>query len=152
MPLDSFEYIVRPYTTPSPHGGIIIPSTPSGSRERATITWGAKSTMPDVQGVNFNTICCKDNLTEKDRKSNTKRIFQNGDESSPNWVDVERPYELNLDKKEHNHCQSPLEEISGVAQEVSATLAEFDDLVHSGTTAPADKNCSQNWKFKNGAQ
>ena len=96
-------------------------------------------------------VCCKENLDELDRKSKTKRIFQNGDESSENWVDVERPESLRLRKKDQNKCGDDWNLISGVAQEVSAALDEFAAAIHEGTTAIGGdpKNCAVKWNFKN---
>jgi hypothetical protein len=104
MPLDALEYVVRPYTTPDAHGRIIIPSSPRGTREKATLTWGGGALTPPARkevsdGVNFEVVCCKENLKENSRKSDKKRIFQNGDESSANWVDVATPDSLRLKKR-----------------------------------------------------
>jgi hypothetical protein len=150
MPFDALEYVVRPYATPNAHGAIIIPSTPRDSRQRATLTWGKPTTMPPVEntGVNFDVLCCKDDLTELSRESDKKRIFQNGDESSENWVDVERPNMLKLNKKEKNTCGDNWDAISGVAQQVDSTLAEWQNLI-SSVTGTSDKNCGEQWHFKN---
>jgi hypothetical protein len=40
-----FEYAVRPFQSNDPHGRIIIPSAPAGLDQRATLTWGAKTTV-----------------------------------------------------------------------------------------------------------
>jgi hypothetical protein len=149
VPFDALEYAVRPFTTPNAQGTVIIPSTPRGSRQKATLKWGVPVTIPPVQtGVNFNVVCCKDNLTEKDRKVEPLRVYQGGDQKSPNYIDWERPLSMNLDKKESNTCGDNWEDISWVAQEVSADLAAFSDAIHSGTAATPDKNCGQGWKFK----
>jgi hypothetical protein len=144
---DALEYVVRPYTAPSPHGGTVIPSTPRGSRQKATLTWGVPTTMPEVSGMNFNVVCCKDTLTEQNRESDTVRVYQNNDKNSPNWTDWERPNTLNLDKKESNTCGDNWDDISGVAQQVNADLAQWDSLMQQVTGAPT--NCGQSWHFKN---
>jgi hypothetical protein len=149
MPLDSLEYAVRPYVAPNAQGAVIIPSTPRGSREKATLKWGASATIPPVEtGVNFNVVCCKDNLTEKDRKTEKIRVYQGGDEKSPNYIDYERPLSMNLTKKESNTCGDNWDQISGVAAAVDASLDAFSAEIHSGTAATPDKNCGQGWHFK----
>lgn len=148
---DSLEYIVRPYQTPSPHGVLIIPSTPGGSRQPATLTWGAPGTMPEVnevnEGVAFEVVCCQESIGEQSRTSETKRITQEG--NPDNWVDVRRPISVKLKKKEDNKCGG-VSDISIAAQEVNATLGEFEEAINSGTHAPIEKkNCAVTWKFKN---
>jgi hypothetical protein len=155
MPLDALEYVVRPYTTPNAHGSIIIPSTPRGTQERATLTWGKDSaiTVPTPKevsdGVNFEVVCCQEQLNELDRKSDQKRVFQRGDEDSENWVDVERPKSLRLKKKEKNKCFGPgLTDTSDVAQQINAVNADFEYALNSGVTS-THMRCSVNWTFKN---
>lgn len=148
---DAIEYIVRPYVTPDSYGNIIIPSTPRGSRDRATLTWGQPGNVApaktETDGVNFEVICCQEALQENTRTSKTKRIFQNGDEDSENWVDVERPQTLKLKKKEHNKCGDDWDAFSGVGQEISSALAEFAANISSLVTR--DKNCAVSWAFVN---
>lgn len=57
MPDGNFEYFVRPFQTPWP-GAKVIPSTPRDTREKATITWGAKANMPAIVGKSVNVKCC----------------------------------------------------------------------------------------------
>jgi hypothetical protein len=155
---DSLEYVVRPFTTPNAHGQIIIPATPRGSRERATLTWGATSaiTIPepvevegDAEGVNFEVVCCKEQLNELDRESDQERVFQNGDVGSSNWVDVLRPRSVRLKKKEKNSCLgTSLIETSDVTQQVNDVLGMYESAFNSGTTKKPS-NCSVSWGFKN---
>jgi hypothetical protein len=150
MPFDALEYIVRPYQTPDALGRIIIPSAPRGSPERATITWGGPADMPQrtevSDGVNFEVVCCQEDLTESSRESNDVQIPIQED---ANYVTVSRPTSLKLKKKELNKCGDNWDQISGVAQEVNAALEEFSDAIHSGTVSKSSKNCSVGWKFKN---
>jgi hypothetical protein len=155
MPFDALEYVVRPYTTPNAHGSIIIPSTPRGTRERATLTWGKDSaiTIPTPvevsDGVNFDVVCCKEALNELDRESDPERVYQNGDVNSFNWVDVLRPKSLRLKKKEKNSCFGPgLSETSDVAQQINDTNSQWEYALNSGT-ASTQTNCSVSWGFKN---
>jgi hypothetical protein len=147
---DSIEYIVRPHQTPNIYGSIIIPSTPSPGRERATIMWGGAGTMPEIkdtnENVNFDTVCCQEHLDELDRTSERTKVFNDAGD----WIEVERPTTLRLKKKDQNHCLSgPAVENSGILQAVSDALDEFADQIHQGTTATGGGNCSVGWKFKN---
>src|SRR4029077_17165672 len=99
--MPSLEYVVRPYQSPNSHGGVIIPSTPTGTRKRATLTWGASTTMPIPDG-GMHVESWSENLKETKRTSKKIRVFQNDDQSSSNWVDVERPETLNLSKHDKN--------------------------------------------------
>ena len=148
MPLDALEYVVRPFTSTDAHGAIIIPSAPKGSREKATLTWGQPISVPEIQtGINFNVVCCKDALNEHERTTESVRVYQDGDENSPNYIDYDRPLTMNLEKKESNTCGDNLDDISMVAQEVHADIAMWENIMNSGTTA-RPKNCGQSWKFK----
>jgi hypothetical protein len=152
---DGLEYIVRPFTTPGPHGTTIIPSTPSGSRERATLTWGAAADMParsEIAGVNFEVVCCKESLSENDRKTEKIRVFQtleDGTISDTNWIDYERPISMRLKKAEENKCGDDWDQISGVAQSINTSLDQFSDDIHSGTVSKSAGNCATSWSFKN---
>jgi hypothetical protein len=89
------EYVVRPFQSPGAHGAIIIPWTPSGSRERATITWTAESTLPDAKFTGIAVTSKKEDGTETSRDSETVRITGNDPE---NWIDVSRANKLYIDK------------------------------------------------------
>jgi hypothetical protein len=146
VPLDALEYVVRPYTAPDAHGRIIIPSTPAGSRQRATLVWSASATpSPAVNAVNFNVVCCKDALEEQTRESDEVTIpIQDG----ASEIVVSRPNSMKLSKKESNTCGDNWDQISNVAQEVNADLAGWQSLMNQ-VTGTSDKNCGQTWKFHN---
>lgn len=148
MPLDSLEYVVRPYVAPNAQGNVIIPSTPSGSRERATITWGKPTTLPAVSsGVNFSVACCKDTLDEQQRTTETVRINITKTDVDAGYAEFERPTTVNLNKKEQNSCGDNWDDISGVAQAVDADLADWTTLMSQVTSSGT--NCGETWKFKN---
>jgi hypothetical protein len=90
------EYVVRPFQSPGAHGSIVIPSTPSGSRERATLQWSADATLPATafSGVDFH--CCKEDGAELKRDTETVRIYGNDPE---NWIDVARSNKLYMNKQ-----------------------------------------------------
>lgn len=144
--MPNLEYVVRPYQSPDAHGAIIIPSTPSGSRQRATITWGSKDVQAVNSGISIN--CCSESLSEQSRKSEKMRIFQNDDKNSPNWVDVERPHSLKLNKKDNNQCADDWAQMSSVAAGVQDALAEFADDIGPAPELPGS-GCGTTWIFKN---
>jgi hypothetical protein len=109
-----FEYFVRPFQSNDPHGRIIIPSAPGGLDQRATLTWGAKTTVnPSEQpgkGISVTTHwpdadpegCCTEKLTEKSRNTELIKIV---DTDEPrNWILVRRATQLSLDKEHKNGC------------------------------------------------
>jgi hypothetical protein len=89
------EYVVRPFQSPGAHGAIIIPSTPSGSRERATITWTAESTLPDAKFTGIAVTSKKEDGIETGRDSEMVRIIGNDPD---NFIDVVRANKLYIDK------------------------------------------------------
>jgi hypothetical protein len=144
--MPSLEYVVRPYQSPGPHGTIIIPSTPKGTRERATLTWGAKTELP-VPDTGVNVTCCSEGLKEKDRTSKKIRVFQNDDNTSANWVDVERPQTMNLSKTDKNDCISDWDQVSQLAADIRAELDA--DAADFGSPTVPEGNCGVTWTFKN---
>lgn len=147
--MPSLEYVVRPYQSPASHGGIIIPSTPTGSRQKATLTWGASTTLP-IPSTGVNVTCCSEGLKEKDRTSKKIRVFQNDDPSSTNYVDVERPETMNLSKTDKNDCISDWDQVSQLAADIRAELDQ--DAVDFGSPTVPQGNCGVSWSFKNEAQ
>jgi hypothetical protein len=145
--MPALEYVVRPYQSPDANGAVIIPSTPSGSRQSATLKWGATATIPEITGENFNMVCCKEASTEQDRTSDTVRVFQNGDSTSDNWVDLERAKTMDLQKKENNNCGDNWDDISGVSQQIDNILADFAGFFNKHTGNPS-QTCTQTWTFK----
>jgi hypothetical protein len=148
--MSSLEYLVRPYQSPVPHGSIIIPATPTGSHQRATITWGAKATMPtptDAGGTNV--VCYDERSDEMSRTSETQRITGQDGES---YVDVDRAKTVKLQKNEKKNCDNGLwNQMSGVAQGINGDLAQWaSDFAEFDATAPAGK-CHQTWNFANQA-
>ena len=145
----SLEYVVRPYQSPDAHGAIIIPSTPSGSRQAATLKWGAQCTVPDITGgMSFQVVCCKDQLGEQKRENYPpQRMYQNNDPTSANWVDYAPTKTMELTKKEKNSCGDNWDDISGVAQAIDSDLAGWQSLMDQ-VTGTSDKNCAQAWSFK----
>jgi hypothetical protein len=91
---NNFEKIVRPFETGSPFSARRLPPVPPleeqpSEPENAVKTWGKEhpgnyeTTLHYVYGWTKK-------YTETERKTSTTRVYQNNDESSSNYVDVER--------------------------------------------------------------
>lgn len=148
--MPSLEYIVRPYQSPNAHAAIIIPATPALSRERATLIWGATAEMPVPEtGNNVNVVCCTEALGEKARKSAPIRVYQDGDPNSATYVDIARPSEMQLLKKDTKQCfPDDWEQMSFAAASVSEVLSEWDDLLAPFDST--DEHCKVSWTFTYG--
>jgi hypothetical protein len=142
------EYIVRPYQSPQSHGTTVIPSTPSGTRERATLKWGTTATMP-TPAAGVNVECCAETQDEQSRIPIPIRIYQRGDPTSDNWVDVERPQKMTMKKKEQNTCNDNWDQVDYVASEINADLNQWAaDFAHNDAVQ-TPTNCGSTWTFKN---
>src|SRR5215831_5257500 len=133
------EYAVRPYQTPNSHGKIIIPSTPGSTTQRATITWGSKSTnVPEPElGKDFSVVCCSEELQEINRLGEYVRIQ---DQNNPdNWITVFRSRVLTHQKPKHNPCDSPLSQALGQSFGLDDSGDMTIDLGFAGTETLEDK-------------
>jgi hypothetical protein len=151
--MPNLEYVIRPYQSPTPFGTIIIPASPSFGRERATLTWGAtaQGTMPDAIPVpapkkpgTIQFECCNEQLDEQSRNNHTIRIIGNDGES---YIDVDRARSLDLKKNTHQHCDSPLEQDSVVAQGINSVLDAWSDEFAVLTAKPGD-DCNARWNLQ----
>jgi len=132
--MPSLEYIVRPFQSPGSLGGLIIPSTPQPTNERATLTWGAKAAVPAVTtGVGF-AGCCQEQNDETGRTTEPITIHDSAEPE--NYIVVNRASQLQWDRNTKNECAGDWDQFSGVGMEVTAALNQFWSDVHSGTAAP----------------
>lgn len=138
------EYAVRPYQTPNSQGKIIIPSTPSATAERATLTWGAQATMPTPTATGGVT-CCSDVLDEQSRTGEVVRIYGDAADGDQSYVDVFRSNTLKLSKKSADQCQGLFD------QYLSVEFAPFEDPNWQPDTGGemGDSNCTAQWKLNN---
>jgi hypothetical protein len=100
--MSNFEKIVRPFETGgSPFTSRKLPARQSAEDNQeptgtASRTWGANHpgdfNEATIQGFNGVEVKYK----EEARTTDVVRVFQNNDENSPNWVDVERITNLTL--------------------------------------------------------
>jgi len=106
-----FEYAVRPFQTPGAQGRIVVPSALSGFDQRATITWGNKTSLDSAgdKGISVTTHwpdfgegCCTEVSEQKSNEMDAIRIDNEG--TNGGSVTVQRARELNLDKTHDNRC------------------------------------------------
>jgi hypothetical protein len=145
-----FEYFVRPFQSPDSHGRIIIPSVPGGT-QRATLTWGAKTSIVPtslqhqvrfqyVHDPNDPVTCCTEQLDEQDRDTDTIKITSTSDPDA--WITVKRATQLRVDKKAANTCngQPPWEpQIDQSAQSVLDNMAT--EAAFMGVREPTVEKC-----------
>jgi len=132
--MPSLEYIVRPFQSPASLGAVIIPSTPSPTNERATLTWGAKAAVPAVTtGVGF-AGCCQESADESNIQYEPVSVTNLGPDGGS--VSFRRANAFDFDKTTKNECAGDWDQFSGVGMEVTAALDQFWQDVHSGTAAP----------------
>jgi hypothetical protein len=146
---DGFEYIVRPYQSPNANGTTIIPSTPTISAQRATLTWGSTAQMPIPEIASVSVACCTEALKEQSRLVQAIRIYQDGNPNSSSYVDIARPQQMTLQKKDTTQClPDDFDQISYVA----ASLTVFDEEMNA-LFAPfdsTDQHCKASWTFTHG--
>jgi len=126
------EYTVRPFQSPAPHGSGRIPSTPRDTREKATLTWGAKSTVSgDIKGRGgINVVCCREEAGEIDREMEPRQV--NSGIDPRHYFQVSRATKIKFSKTDSNDCIKGWEQMSGVAAAVEDWMAEFTDDLHAG--------------------
>jgi|SRR5215469_4586497 len=134
--MPSLEYIVRPFQSPGSLGGLIIPSTPSPTNERATLTWGAKANVPAVtQGVGFSG-CCQESADESDQQYEPVTIFNENTDNGGS-ISFRRANQFKFDKSTQDTCAGDWDQFSGIGMEITAALDQFSADIHSGTAVPA---------------
>jgi hypothetical protein len=93
----ALERIVRPFVAGSPFSARRLPPVPPTEEPEAPepVVWGKEIGTEYTPFVNTFTGWQKQD-TEVSRKTSTVRVFQNNDQSSSNWVDVERIDQLRM--------------------------------------------------------
>jgi hypothetical protein len=145
----SLEYVVRPWQSPNSHGAVVIPSARRSSHEKATLTWGAKATMPKLKTQGINVIVCNEDSTETKRDGETVRITGNDPD---NWIDVFRANKLYLNKKDKtSKTADDWDQFSGKGLEFTDTLIPFASHFVDAPTTTTDKpdTCKQTLTLNN---
>jgi hypothetical protein len=149
--MDSLEYAVRPYQTPNSQGKIIIPSTPSATTDRATITWTGKgANLPKPTG-GIGVTCCSEQLNEDLRQGTVVRIFgpDPGDGSGPSYVDVFRTTTMLLKKKSQVNCGGWLDQYLNTEFGLDPVAGDTTVASFFQTVLPDDTSseCGTAWNF-----
>jgi hypothetical protein len=142
-----FEYFVRPFQTPDSQGRIIIPSTPSG-HERATLTWGAKtSSLPAVEQSGTSVDCCSEHLEEVERKTERVKIIDQF--SSPeNYMLVDRATSVKLRKKHQDKCAADWNQMSSVASAIDSAFSSLEADLALESSWPSIDHCHQQLQLR----
>jgi hypothetical protein len=137
--MPTLEYMVRPWQARDSQGRVIIPSTPVGTHERATIQWGATGSLPVAQNLGpANSVgCCGEKQDELSRKTEDVTIT---DSANPdNYIVVGRATQLSLSKNDHNGCASNWDQFSGIGMEITDALAQFANNVFDSPLLAGDQ-------------
>jgi hypothetical protein len=106
-----FEYAVRPFQTPGAQGRIRIPSAPQGFDQRATLTWGNKTSLDSMgkKGISVSTHwpdfsegCCTEESAQKSNEMETVTVANEG--ANGGSVTFQRAKWLKLDKEHRDAC------------------------------------------------
>lgn len=144
-----FEYAVRPFQTPDSHGRIILPSTPGSSRERATLTWGAKvkGTLPTPQVIGFNTKCCKEAKQQTSNTMDPVSVTAEGDgPAAGQSIDFQRASVVKFDLTHQNSCAEDWAQFSDVGGAIDSAFADLKANIEAGG-AGVSKNCKSESRF-----
>jgi len=149
------EYVVRPFQSPWP-GSTVVPSTPRDTREKATITWGAKANIGNdtVSGTGVNVNCCYEQYREAHRDYNVTRVTAQGP-GGPTAIPepttyvsyIARPTQVILQKDKQKTCGGDdWMQMSGVAQGIEGAFADLEKDLHLGSTDDPGP-CKVIWKL-----
>lgn len=134
------EFVVRPFASPNAQANILIPSAPSGATQPAILRWGATATMPAAQPAGVNIVCCKEQVQEQSRESDTVKITNPSDASQ--FVMVKRAKSLSLKKQENmNGC--------GDDNSFSTGNFEFSGSAEISAALDVPSTCSIKLSLKN---
>jgi len=107
-----FEYAVRPFQTPGAQGRIVIPSAPQGFDQRATLTWGNKTSLDSAAGKkgisvtthwpDFSEGCCVEVSQQESNEMDDIRIDNEG--TNGGSVTVKRARWVKMDKEHKDAC------------------------------------------------
>src|ERR1700751_4003608 len=144
--MPSLEYIVRPYQARDPQGRIIIPSTPIGTHQQATITWGGKATLPPVQSQPGNGFsCCSEQTKEEtDQQYENVSVVAQGGDAAGQTINFRRAKSFSYEKQEQSTCASDWDQFSGIGMEITDALSSFAADITSSETLQgeqADQTC-----------
>jgi hypothetical protein len=139
--MPSLEYIVRPVQARDPQGRVIIPSTPIGTHQQATITWGGKATLPPIQSQPGNGFsCCSEQTQEEaDQQYDDVSVTNEGTgDAAGQSISFRRARSFSYEKKEQSTCASDWDQFSGIGMEITDALSSFAADITSSETLQGD--------------
>jgi hypothetical protein len=102
--MSTFEKLVRPFETGTPFTSRRLPPVPPAPAElglepepNPSLTWGKGHPGNFDMGINDGPTGWETKFSETARETETVRVFQNNDETSSNYVDIERINRLKLE-------------------------------------------------------
>jgi hypothetical protein len=130
------EYVVRPFVSPAPQSSTLIPSSPSTTTEKATLSWGAEIAvnLPSPQGLSVKTVCDKTNQNEITR--NWEDVNIHSQDNPDNFITVRRTKSLGFHEINHDQCNDGWDQVSDVAHGTTAALNDIDTNF-GGSTLPS---------------
>jgi hypothetical protein len=153
-----FEYAVRPFESRDSQGRVIIPSTPSG-HDRATLTWGAKTSVNQVKfdKTGGDVECCKDNRTQEtgtagaftsSRGKLIQQVWGPGTGGPPEphgqWgaeIFVDQSVSVLYRKEQEDSCAAEWNQMSGVASAVNGAFASLEADIEAGGAGKTVDHC-----------
>ena len=95
--MPKMEQVVRPFVAGHVFTAKSLPPVPTVTTIKPDITviWGKPITL-QMKAIGITNLYGGAQLQEVNRTTRTKRVFQGGDETSPNWVDVEEILTLRM--------------------------------------------------------
>jgi len=151
-----FEYAVRPFQSRDAHGRTLLPSTPSASTQRATLTWGSKAAgaaLPKPATVGYNMNCCTANHQQVGSEKAEVYIPLEGPMAGTDWFKVNRSDVMLAQKEDKDDCGGGLLDDSYVASGVRQAFSEMNALIHASDGAflpTGSKGCKAKTTLKNG--
>ena len=148
-----FEYAVRPFESRNTHGRVIIPSAPSFSTERATLTWGSQHAVPGAlptpHSLGVNIECCHEIITQNAAEMSPASIQLQGPGAAT--IPVKRTDVVLAKKAESNQCDDWLKNNSFVASGVKKAFDAMAGSIHASDASfkPAGSvDCKQRTTYK----
>ena len=109
--MNKLEGVVRPFSAPQVFSaGALTPVQPNYTAKAPIVfTWG-KAIKLQCKPIGITNLFGGERLHEISRTTVTKRVFQDDDPTSPNWVDVEQIKTLKMqdaNRQEHEFEFTP---------------------------------------------
>lgn len=146
-----FEYAVRPFQSRDAHGRIILPAAPGGFDQRATLTWGAKTSLDSMgkKGISVTThwpndsgSYCAEESVQQTNQMATVSVANEGPNGGS--VTFQRAGSIALNK-DTTTTVAPIVQVSSSSASV---LKNYDTLAaQMGVREPVVEHCGVTAEF-----